>query len=319
MMSVAPVAPLQAGASSVRSLAELTKPRITLLSVATAAVGLELAPGRASLGVVMVVLFGTALIVGSANTLNMYLERDVDAKMSRTRRRPLPSGRLRPKLALRFGVLQGLVGLPILGLGANALTGLLGAVALFTYVVIYTPLKRRSFLALFVGAIPGAMPPLLGWVAGTGALEAAGLALFGVVFFWQIPHFLAIALYRGADYRAAGLKVLPNELGAPITRWIVVVGLVLQLFMTLALVPLGLGGGVYLVGALVLGAILLVWGVIGLVRRGDDTWARRLFVLSVAFLPLLFALLIASPKRGTNPAGPSGPDAVMRHVLGFGL
>lgn len=281
-------------ASSLRLLAQLTKPRITLLSVATAAVGLKLAPGRAPLGLVMAVLFGTALIVGSANTLNMYLERDVDAKMARTRLRPLPAGRLRPELALWFGVLQGLVGLPILALGANALAGLLGAVALFTYVVIYTPLKRRSFLALFVGAIPGAMPPLLGWVAGTSALEAAGLALFAVVFVWQIPHFLAIAIYRRADYRAAGLKVLPNELGVPITRWVVAVGLMLQLFTTLALVPLGLGGGVYLVGALVLGAILLAWGVIGLVRPGDDTWARRLFVLSVGFLPLLFALLIAS-------------------------
>src|SRR5262249_6162513 len=151
--------------------------------------------------------------------------------------------------------------------------GLLGAIALFTYVAIYTPLKRHSFAALFVGAIPGAMPPLLGWVAGTGALGAAGLALFGVVFFWQIPHFLAIALYRRADYRAAGLKVLPNELGLPATRWIIAVGLVLQLLTTLALVPLGLGGAAYLVGALALGGILLVWGIIGLVRPGDDTWA----------------------------------------------
>lgn len=290
----APAASLLAGASSLRPLAELTKPRITLLSVATAAVGLELAPGRAALGVVLAVLFGTALIVGSANTLNMYLERDVDAKMSRTRRRPLPSGRLRPGLALWFGILQGLVGLPILALGANVHTGLLGAVALFTYVVIYTPLKRRSFLALFVGAIPGAMPPLLGWVAGTGALGAAGLALFGVVFFWQIPHFLAIALYRRADYRSAGLKVLPNELGEPITRWTIAVGLLLQLLITLALVPLGLGGGLYLVGALVLGAIMLAWAVIGLTGPGDDLWARRLFLLSVGFLPLLFALLMAS-------------------------
>jgi protoheme IX farnesyltransferase len=290
----APAAANQAGALSLSSLVELTKPRITLLSVATAAVGLALAPGRALPGVLLALLLGTGLIVGSANTLNMYLERDVDAKMSRTRRRPLPSGRVRPELALWAGILQGVVGLPLLALGANALTGLLGAVALFTYVVIYTPLKRRSSLALFVGAIPGAMPPLLGWVAKTGALGAGGLALFGVVLIWQIPHFLAIALYLRADYRCAGLKVLPNELGVPITRWIIAIGLLLQLFATLALVPLGLGGGVYLVGALVLGAILLAWGVVGLVRPGDDAWARRLFILSVAFLPLVFAFLLAS-------------------------
>lgn len=292
--SSAPAATRQAGAASLRSLLELTKPRITLLSVATAAVGLALAPGRAGRGVLPALLFGTALIVGSANTLNMYIERDFDAQMSRTRRRPLPSGRLRPELALWFGILQGLVGLPVLVLGANVLTGLLGAIALFAYVAIYTPLKRCSSLALFVGAIPGAMPPLLGWVAKTGAFGPGGLALFGVVLVWQIPHFLAIALYRRDDYRRAGLKVLPNELGEPITRWVIAIGLLLQLLATLALVPLGLGGTVYLVGALVLGLILLAWGVVGLVRPGDDAWARRLFVLSVAFLPLVFALLMAS-------------------------
>jgi protoheme IX farnesyltransferase len=271
-------------------LLTLTKPRITLLSVATAAVGLALSPGRPPLGVVVSLALGTCLIVGSANTLNMYLERDIDAKMTRTRGRPLPARRLRPEVALRFGLLQGLVGLPILALGANLVTGLLGGIALYMYVLLYTPMKQRSFYALFVGAVPGAMPPLMGWTAGTGTLSAGGLALFSVVFFWQIPHFLAISMFRRADYRAAGLQVMPNVHGEAATRGAIVVGLVLQLLTTLALVPLGLGGSTYLVGAALLGGAVLGWGVVGLLGSGDDAWARRLFSMSVGYLPLLFTL-----------------------------
>jgi protoheme IX farnesyltransferase len=280
---------------SFRLLLELTKPRITVLSLATTAVGLVLAPGRPPPGLVIAVLLGTWLIVGSASTLNMYLERDIDGKMSRTRRRPLPSKQLRPEVALWFGVLLGLLGLPLLALGANLLTGLLGAIALYVYVLLYTPMKQRTYNALFVGAVPGAMPALLGWTAGTGSISAAGLGLFGVVFFWQIPHFLAISLFRRDDYRAAGLQVLPNVHGEGATRWTITVALVLQLVTTLLLVPLGLGGGIYLVGATLLGGAMLSWGIVGLVRSGGDAWARKLFVISVIYLPLLFALFI--PKN----------------------
>ena len=214
--------------------------------------------------------------------------------MARTRRRPLPSGRLSPAVALWFGVVQGLLGVPILVFGANALTGLLGAVALLTYVLVYTPMKRRSVHAVLIGAIPGAMPPLLGWTAGAGAIATGGLLLFAVIFFWQIPHFLAISLFRRRDYLAAGLKALPNERGEATTRWAIFAGLVLQVLATLALVLLGLGGPTYLVGASLLGAVMLGWGARGLVGRRDDVWARRLFGISVAYLPALFAILLAS-------------------------
>jgi len=153
-------------------------------------------------------------------------------------------------------------------------------------------MKQQSVHALLVGAIPGAMPPLLGWTAGTGALAPAGLALFGIVFFWQIPHFLAIAIFRRKDYLAAGLKVLPNENGEAPTLAAIFVGLVLQVLTTLAIVPLGLGGEWYLAGAALLGALMLGWGAVGLFRGGDRRWARRLFAISVGYLPLLFALLI---------------------------
>ncbi len=278
---------------SPRLLLALTKPRIAALSVATAAVGLVLAPARAPMCVVVATLVGTWLIVGSANTLNMYVERDIDAKMARTRRRPLPSGRLLPWVALWFGVLQGVLGLLILALFANALTGFLGAIALVVYVFVYTPMKQHSVHALLVGAVAGAMPPLLGWTAATNELSAGGVGLFSVLFFWQIPHFLAIAMFRREDYRGAGLKVMPNVHGENATRWAIAVGVVFQGIATLALIPLGLGRGAYLAGAVVLGSIMLGWAIVGIARSGGNAWARRLFLMSVGFLPLLFALLIA--------------------------
>ncbi|HTA89751.1 MAG TPA: heme o synthase [Polyangiaceae bacterium] len=279
---------------SLRDLLALTKPRITLLSVTTAAAGLALARERVTPGVLVSVVVGTALVVGSANSLNMYLEREIDGRMARTRSRPLPAGRVRPGLALGLGILQGLAGLLILTLGANVLTAFLAALALLVYVLVYTPLKQRSLHALWVGAVAGAMPPLLGWSAATGGVSTAALALFGLLFVWQIPHFLAIALFRRDEYRNAGLKVLPNEHGERATRWGIFVGLLLQLLLTLALPPLGLGGSLYIIGVAAFGSLLLGWSVIGLVRPVDDEWARRLFLLTVAFLPLLFALLIAS-------------------------
>jgi protoheme IX farnesyltransferase len=289
--AVAPSAPV---APSMRDVLALTKPRITLLSVTTAAAGLALTRERVATGVLASVVVGTGLVVGAANSLNMYLEREIDGRMARTRGRPLPAGRVRPAFALGFGILQGLFGLLILTLGTNVLTALLAAVALFLYVLVYTPMKQRSVHALWVGAVAGAMPPLLGWSAATGALSTAALALFSVLFVWQIPHFLAIALFRRDEYRSAGLKVLPNEHGERATHWVIFVGLLLQLLLTLALPPLGLGGILYAVGVAAFGSLMLGWSAVGLVRSVDDEWARRLFLLSVAFVPMLFALLIAS-------------------------
>src|SRR5882724_3883221 len=184
--TAAPAAP---AVPSLRDLLALTKPRITLLSVTTAAAGLSLARERVAPAVLVSLIVGTGFVVGSANSLNMYLEREIDGRMARTRDRPLPAGRLRPGLALGLGIIQGLAGLWILALWAKGLTALLAAIALLVYVLVYTPLKQRSVHALWVGALAGAMPPLLGWSAATGALSGAALALFGVLFVWQIPHF----------------------------------------------------------------------------------------------------------------------------------
>jgi protoheme IX farnesyltransferase len=274
------------------ALVALTKPRISILNVATTAVGLALAGGASRL-VTFCTLVGTLLLVGSANTLNQYLEREVDAKMKRTRNRPLPSGRLAPGTALGLGVGQAAIAVPMLTFGANALTGLLGAIALLLYVLAYTPLKQKSLYALHVGAIPGAMPPLLGWTAASGAVTPAALALFGVVFFWQIPHFLALAIAQREDYAAAGIKVMPVVRGTDHTRRAIVAYLLLQFLATLALVPLGIGGPPYLIGAALLGASLCGWGVYGL-RGGGDRWARGLFLASIAYLPVLFGLMLVT-------------------------
>jgi len=278
----------------IRELITLTKPRISLLSVATTAAGLVLVPGSPDRAVAVYTLIGALLIVGSANTLNMYLEREVDRLMARTRNRPLPAGRLEPGIALWFGVAQALIAVPMLTFGANALTGLLGAIALLIYVLVYTPLKQHTTASLIIGAIPGAMPPLLGWTAASGRLDAAGLALFAVIFFWQVPHFLAIAMFRKGDYVAAGLKVLPAERGEEATRRSIVAYLVLQVAVTLLLVPLGVGGPVYLAGAALLGGLMLALGIAGWMRGSGVRWARGLFLASIAYLPILFGLMVAS-------------------------
>jgi protoheme IX farnesyltransferase len=262
--------------------------------VATAAAGLGLAPGAASARLSLLTLVGTLLLVGSASTLNMYLERDVDALMTRTRLRPLPAGRLSATLALWFGLVQAAVAIPMLWFGANALTGALGALALVLYVLVYTPLKRRTTISLLIGAIPGAMPPLLGWTAATNSIDVAALGVFAVMFFWQIPHFIAIALFRTEDYVGAGLKILPAEVGAVAARKQLFAYLVAQIVVTLALVPLGLGGPLYLAGAIGLGVWMLALGLRGLRADADVPWARRFFIATVAYLPVLLCLLVVS-------------------------
>ena len=186
-----------------RDMVSLAKPRITGLVVITFLGGLWLAPGEIAHWRAIMTLIGTAFLVGASNTINMYLERDLDPLMERTRNRPLPRATVSPEAALAFGAALACVGVPLVFLGSNPLTGLLGLLAFGSYVVVYTPLKRHSGAALFVGAVPGALPPLMGWTAVTGRLDAPGLALFAILFLWQIPHFLAIATYRMQRLRHA--------------------------------------------------------------------------------------------------------------------
>ena len=283
--------PIGARPISLRDLVALAKPRITLFALLTAMGGLALAPGDPSGAAWLPLLIGTALIVGAANTLNMYLERDIDCLMARTRTRPLPAGRMDPAVALVFGVAQAFVAFPFLTFVVHPLTGLLGAVAFLSYVCLYTPLKQRTTIATLICSVPGAMPPLLGWTAATGSLDLAALALFGVMFLWQIPHFHAIALFRRKDYDRAGLKILPSERGEVTTRHAIVFYLGLQIQVSLLLVPLGVAGRWYLLTAALAGGGYFLYGLSGL-AAGGPRWARNLFLLSILYLPVLFAALV---------------------------
>ena len=271
-------------------LVALGKPRIMVMALLTAAGAMTLAPGTLPLWRALVLLAGTALIVGSANTLNMWLERDVDCLMSRTKNRPLPGHRLEPRTALVWGALQGALSLPVL-MFAGIVPAALGMVALLLYVGVYTPMKQHTHWATWIGAIPGAMPALMGWTATTGRIDLPGLAVFGVLFFWQIPHTHAIAIYRQREYEAAGMKTLPSAKGLPAARRAILMFLVVQVAVSLTPALLGVAGTAYLVTAIVLGAMVLVQSVAG---DGSTKWARNVFLTSIVYLPILFAMMVFS-------------------------
>lgn len=277
---------------TVRDLIALTKPRINLMVLVTAAGGMWLAPGSLDLGAIAVMLLTTGMVVGAANTLNCYLERDSDRLMARTATRPLPDRRLEPSWALWLGVSMGLFAVPTLTLAVNPMTGLLGAIALVSYVAIYTPMKQYTPAALFVGALPGALPPLMGWTAVTGSIAIPGLVLFGVLFFWQIPHFIAISVFRQDDYERAGLKVLPSVHGMRSTKVQATVYAAALVVVSLLLVPYGLAGTLYLVASIVLGGYFFWAAVRGFWVQDSDAWAKKLFGASLIYLTALFAALI---------------------------
>ncbi len=279
-------------------LLALGKPSILLLSVMMAAIGLWVAPGAIGVLPTLGLLLGTGLVVASANALNMVLERDVDGLMARTKNRPLPTGRMRMSTAIAFGLITGLGGTAVLALACNALTAWLGFGALASYVLVYTPLKQRTVWALVIGAFPGAAPPLMGYAAATDRLDATGLVLFGILLVWQLPHFLAIAIYRKRDYAAAGIQVAPVVRGDRAAQWEALVYATVLVPLALALVPLGVAGVAY--GVVALGASLAF---VGFHLHGFNTlpaprWARRVFLASLAYLPALAVGLLVDRLVG---------------------
>jgi heme o synthase len=235
---------------------------------------------------------GTALTAAGASVLNQYFERHLDAKMPRTRSRPLPAGRIAPADALWFGVGIGSAGVMYLAAVVNPLTALLGAFTLITYVAIYTPLKRRTTLNTVIGAVPGAIPPVMGWTAVTGAMAPEALVLFAILFFWQMPHFLAIAILYRDDYAAAGFKMLPvvdPELSCT-SRQIVLYSLAL-IPVSLSPVLLGMAGAVYFTGAVLMGLAFLCCGITCAATRTRAD-AKMLFAVSILYLPLMLGLML---------------------------
>ncbi len=278
--------------STVRDLIALTKPGIIRMCLIMTVGGIWLAPGTPSILAIVATLLGSAAAVGSANAFNMIVEREKDRHMRRTRKRPLPDGRLDLNTAITFATVLGVASILLLGLFANLLTAGLALFAIFSYVLIYTPMKYRSPAALVVGAVPGAIPPLLGWTAVTNNLDLPGVVLFAILMIWQIPHFIAIALYRKADYERAGIKAISVTSSNMVAKLHAAAWAVALIPVSMALTPLGLTGITYFVAALVLGLAYFVWSLTGLRESAGDKWARGYFFASLVYLPALTLALV---------------------------
>ena len=286
--------------ASARSYIELTKPRITCFILMSAAIGFLCAAHVNDSWTWMSLLhalIGTALIASGTAALNQWYERVADAKMPRTMNRPIPSGRVEPRHALAFGLVLSVIGFVELWLGANLLTSLLGLFTELSYLLLYTPLKQRSPHSTTIGAIPGAMPPLIGYAAACGTLTWGAWVLYAILFLWQFPHFYAIAWMYRDDYAQAGIKMLPvvepsNESTARRMFW-----------FSLALVPISLlpkylnmAGNFYFVGALALGLYFL-YASARVMKDRTVVRARAVLLASVVYLPLLYGLLVLDGSR----------------------
>ncbi|MFN3322007.1 MAG: heme o synthase [Bryobacteraceae bacterium] len=276
-----------------RDYIELTKPRITWLILMSTGVGFYFGlEGSLSWWVLLHTVAGTALIASGTAALNQWYEREADAKMLRTRERPIPSGRVGARQALAFGILLSILGFVQLAAGANVLAGVLGAFTLGSYLFLYTPLKQRSRHSTTVGAIPGAMPPLIGYAAAHGSLTSEAWVLYAILFIWQFPHFYAIAWMYREDYARAGIRMLPvvEPDGESTARQILIY---LVLLLPISLLPkwLSMAGNWYVLGALALGAMFLYSGI----RVAGDRsilQARKVLLASVYYLPILYGLML---------------------------
>lgn len=281
------------GLASAADWVELTKPRIAALVTVTAAVGFVLAsPAAVDIPGLLAALIGTALAAAGAGALNQVVEREVDATMRRTMDRPVPAGRIDANVGLAYGLGLSALGLVTLWFGANPRAAILAVVTTLLYVGVYTPLKKTTPLNTLVGAVPGAIPPVIGWTAATGGLDWGAAALFSILFLWQLPHFLSIAWIYREDYVRGGLKMLPafDPDGRVTGRVAASYGLAL-VPVSLAPTSLGLAGGLYFVGALALGAAFFGFA-LALALRRDRIRARRLLLASVTYLPVLLGLLV---------------------------
>lgn len=286
--------PMQRPAAAASDFAELVKARLSLLALATAMAGFALgARGPWTYLLLVATLAGTALSAAGAAALNQWAEREHDARMKRTRNRPLPAGRIRPGDALIVGLVLSFAGVACLALFANALSAGLAAATILFYLLVYTPLKRVTSLNTVIGAVPGALPPLIGWTAARGSIDAEGLTLFAILFLWQMPHFLAIAWLYREDYANAGFRMLSegDDSGAVTGAQSVV--------YSLALLAVSLLPSVYFEYSQIYfyGALLLGGGFAALASRfacsgGSVPAARALFLGSIAYLPLLLGLMV---------------------------
>lgn len=274
----------------------LTKPRLSSLVLCTSLLGIMLAPGHVGIMVALSTMLGLYLVVSGACMMNCYAEREIDKHMDRTKNRALPTGRINSGHCFFVSIALCVAGILLLFFMVNTLSALLCAIASVFYVLLYTPLKRHSPVALFVGAIPGAIPPLVGWVSVTNEIGFWGLLLFAILFVWQLPHFLAIAIFHAKDYEKAGIKILPNTLGVQATK--IRIFMYSTLLVAVALLPVYLEKGMasmYVMGTLLLGALFMFIAFKGLLiknRQLELTWSRRYFWSTLVYLPIQLGILV---------------------------
>jgi protoheme IX farnesyltransferase len=282
--------------SFVTDIFELAKPRLSGLVVFTAALGLYLAPGEISFYKGLLAILTTSLIVAGACAINCVVEKDLDKLMKRTQDRAVAAGRLDPKLALKIGVTITVISILLQFLFVNTLTGILGALAGFIYIFVYTPLKKRSTTFVLVGAIPGAIPPLMGWVSVTGSIDSFALALFAILFVWQLPHFLAISIFYADDYANATFKVTPNVQGINFTKVNITLLTAILTLLNLSFLNLGINNPMFYKISIGLGALFTVYAArghfIGEDKEKNRQWARNYFLGSLLYLPSNFILIL---------------------------
>ncbi|MGB7209948.1 MAG: heme o synthase [Pyrinomonadaceae bacterium] len=277
----------------IAAFVELTKPRIAFMLVLTSAAGFYIGTkGSFDAALFVNSMIGILLLAFGVSTLNQYIERDTDALMDRTAKRPIPTSRITANEALVFGILQCAVSEIYLYVLVNPLTAVLGLTVIVGYVFLYTPLKTRTSASTAIGAIPGAMPPLMGWTAAANEITIGAWALFALLFLWQFPHFLAIAWIYKEQYAKAGIKMLPVvEPDGRITARQIVLFAIMMVPISLAPFFLGFAGLIYLIGATILGVWFLFESV-QTARAKTVERARRLLMVSVLYLPLIFGLLV---------------------------
>ena len=285
-------------AAGVAEYLEILKPRVMALVVFTGLVGLSLAPGHLHPVLAAVAVLCIAVGAGSAGAINMWYDRDIDALMRRTARRPLPTGRMMPGEALGFGVVLGVGAVVVMGLALNSVAAALLAMTILFYVFVYTIwLKRRTPQNIVIGGAAGAFPPIIGWAAATGEIAWGAIALFAIIFFWTPPHFWALSLSRTDEYAAAGVPMLPVVSGLYETKRQILLYTLVLWPVTVAPWLMGVAGDLYAAGTLLLNAIFTVTAV-QVCRDDGDRSARRMFAFSLLYLFLIFSMLLMDRAGG---------------------
>ena len=284
----------------IRDLFSLCKPRLSALVIVTAAIGAVLHPvfhenlasssGFMELIRVTLAIFGVTMLVGSANAFNCYLEREIDRHMKRTQDRPLATGRLSPRTGFIWASFLFVVSILLIDLNSNTLSTVLGLVAFATYVLVYTPLKQKSKLAVYVGALPGALPPVIGWTIVAGDFGLVASILFSILFLWQIPHFIAIAVFRDEEYRQAGLITVPQVDGERSASLQLLGFSSLLILVSFLPCAFDLASRRYLVGAVISGIVFLGLCLYSLQKNGSPRWMRFVFFGTLAYLPIVLGL-----------------------------